>query len=184
MPRLIAASVLLVLCVPATDALARPQHHHHGSVERRDGLTTIHTGSGRTAVVAASAAGAFKGFLGWLEARGYRIASLGCYNYRNIRGTNRLSQHAFGRACDINQIGRNAVTQKFPPGTAEAAHRFGLASGSDWRHPDTGHFELNHPEPTIEVAGRASRSIVALNASTPAESHRFKPCKSIGPECF
>jgi len=26
----------------------------------------------------------------------------GCYNYRNIRGTNRLSNHAYGLAIDIN----------------------------------------------------------------------------------
>ena len=27
-----------------------------------------------------------------------------CFNYRNIKGTNRLSQHAFGRAVDVNPL--------------------------------------------------------------------------------
>lgn len=192
---LFAVSVCLVLYVPAADALARPQHHHHGQVERRDGLVVIHTRSGRAATVSTRAAGAFKGFLGWLEGNGYKIATLGCYDYRNIRGTNRLSQHAFGLACDVNQVGRNLVTRGFPPGTAEAARRFGLASGAEWRHADTGHFEVARDGPSINVAGNAGRAtpghagpgfrrLAALDGEPYAPTHRFKPCKSVGPECF
>jgi hypothetical protein len=183
MPRLIAATVCLVLCAPAADAFARAPHHHHGHVDHPDGFATIHTRSGQTAVVAASAATPFKGFLGWLEAKGYKIGTLGCYNYRNIRGTNRLSQHAFGRACDVNQVARNEVVRPFPPGTAEVAARFGLVAGSQWHHPDTGHFELARPGRPTEVA-RANSRAADMIASLEVNRVYRKPCKAIGPECF
>jgi hypothetical protein len=183
MARLFAATVCLLMWMPATDAAARDLHRVDQT--EQNAFTTIHTASGQSATVATNAAGAFNGFLHWLEARNYRISTLGCYNYRNIRGTNRLSQHAFGRACDINQAGRNVVTRPFPRGTEQAARRFGLVSGAEWQHPDTGHFELARGPHPAEVAA-ANRSVgpMAALAMPPARAYPFKPCKSIGPECF
>ena len=61
----------------------------------------------------------------------------GCYCYRNIRGTDRLSNHAHGRAIDIN-----AATTT-PPEVAECFKQAGFIWGGDWKfRPDPMHFEL------------------------------------------
>lgn len=105
-------------------------------------------GSNAALTVASDAAPAFSGFLNDLRAAGAPLSDVGGYNYRNIAGTNRLSQHAFGRAIDVDQRGRNAVSPAFRQWAnnnrqllAQLTQKWGLTSGGDWRNPDFGHWE-------------------------------------------
>ena len=62
----------------------------------------------------------------------------GCYNYRYIDGTNRLSLHAFGRAIDIN-----AGMANQPPEVVECFEAAGFKWGGRWtKRYDPMHFEL------------------------------------------
>ena len=78
----------------------------------------------------------------------YPIKGLGCYSYRYIDrrytgGRKMLSEHAKGRACDINQDKRNVVSVRQPKNVSDVAHRCGLFSGAEWAStPDRGHFEV------------------------------------------
>lgn len=105
------------------------------------GMTTIHVGR-HAVVVAASAAGKFKGFLTELAATGYPIKFVGGYRHTKIAGTSTWSKHASGLAIDVNQTSRNRVVHRFPAGVTAMAARWGLTHGAVWRHPDTGHFEV------------------------------------------
>lgn len=110
-------------------------------------LTTITTASGRKVTVHRAAAENFRGFLNELEGSGYKINSLGGYNYRNVRGGSRLSQHAYGNAIDINPaqnpMGPRLVTD-MPKNVSDMAAKWGLTWGGDWkRRPDAMHFEWN-----------------------------------------
>lgn len=61
----------------------------------------------------------------------------GCYNYRNIAGTDRLSYHAYGKAIDIN-----ASKPIQPAGIVKCFKDVGFTWGGDWEHkPDPMHFE-------------------------------------------
>ena len=118
-------------------------------------LTTITTASGRKVTVHAAAAASFKGFLDELEGTGYRIDSLGGHNHRTIRGSNRLSQHAYGNAIDINPdrnpMGNRLITD-LPPNVSAMAARHGLSWGGDWkRRPDAMHFEWTGRAPKKEA---------------------------------
>lgn len=94
------------------------------------------------------AAQAFEGLLKDLSAAGYPIQSSGGFNYRNMRGSDRLSQHAFGTAIDINAAtnpmlksrGQSVVTD-LPPNIEELAAKHGLEWGGKWKRPDAMHFE-------------------------------------------
>ena len=118
-------------------------------------LTTITTASGRKVTVHAAAAASFKGFLDELEGTGYRIDSLGGHNHRAIRGSNRLSQHAYGNAIDINPdrnpMGNRLITD-LPPNVSAMAARHGLSWGGDWkRRKDAMHFEWTGRAPKKET---------------------------------
>jgi hypothetical protein len=65
------------------------------------GLTRL---DGYGITVGSQYADKFKGLLDDLEANGIKVdrSQSGGYNYRNIAGTNRLSNHAYGRALDVN----------------------------------------------------------------------------------
>lgn len=108
-------------------------------------LTSISTASGMGAQVHKAAAAAFQGFIAELEGTGYKINSLGGYNYRNkVRGST-LSEHAFGNAIDINPaknpFGDNLVTD-MPSNISAMAARYGLSWGGDWKNKkDAMHFE-------------------------------------------
>jgi D-alanyl-D-alanine carboxypeptidase len=112
------------------------------------GLTSIESG-GYKATVNTMAAPKFKGFLDDLGKAGAPIGSVQGYNYRNIAGTNTLSQHAYGNAIDIgNQTGRDQVSPEFRQWVTEhptewrgALNKYNMISGGDWRHPDLGHVE-------------------------------------------
>jgi D-alanyl-D-alanine carboxypeptidase len=98
--------------------------------------------------VAAKHAGKFVCLLNALIDQGYPIKGLGCYSYRYIDGrytggVKMLSEHAKGRACDINQEKRNVVSVSQPKNVSDVAHKCGLFSGAEWTStPDRGHFEV------------------------------------------
>jgi hypothetical protein len=86
----------------------------------------------------------FKPFLNDLAATGYDIDSLGGYNYRNARGSNRLSEHAYGRAIDINPssnpMGSQLITD-LPSNVARLAALHNLIWGGTWKSKkDSMHF--------------------------------------------
>lgn len=88
----------------------------------------------------------FKPFLNDLAATGYDVDSLGGYSYRNARGSNRLSEHAYGKAIDINPgsnpMGSNLVTN-MPKNVAQLAALHKLIWGGNWKSKkDAMHFSL------------------------------------------
>jgi hypothetical protein len=125
-------------------------------------LTWIEPVPGQRWQVYREAAPAFEGLLRDLVARGYNPTSSGGFNYRNIRGSNRLSQHAFGTAIDINAAA-NALgsTRTDIPDAAALAAKYGLEWGGNWKgRPDPMHFEFQgvkggQAEPQASQAGQA-----------------------------
>ena len=81
----------------------------------------------------------------------------GTFNWRNIAGTNRLSNHSFGAAIDINTQYSNywkwdgSVTWKnqIPMEIVEIFEKYGFIWGGKWYHYDTMHFEYR-PELLIK----------------------------------
>ncbi len=133
-------------------------------------LTTVTTASGKRATVHKAASANFQGFLNELEASGYKINSLGGFNHRNIRGGNKLSQHAYGNAIDINPaqnpMGSRLITD-MPKNISDMAVKWGITWGGDWkRRPDAMHFEWNGKtldQLRKEHAGGAGIGAVASN---------------------
>ena len=114
---------------------------------QRKNLTWIEPTPGQRWQVYSGAAPAFQGLLAELAAGGYPIASSGGFNYRTIRGGDKLSQHAFGTAIDLNaatnprlQPGQKVVTD-LPANIGEIASKYGLEWGGNWTRPDAMHFE-------------------------------------------
>ena len=114
---------------------------------QRKNLTWIEPTPGQRWQVYVGAAPAFQGLLSELAAGGYPIASSGGFNYRTIRGGDKLSQHAFGTAIDLNaatnprlQPGQKVVTD-LPADIGEIAAKYGLEWGGNWTRPDAMHFE-------------------------------------------
>jgi hypothetical protein len=122
-------------------------NHMHGQYgPAGSNLTTIRTASGKTVTVHSAAAESFKGFIDELEASGYKIDSLGGYNYRTKRNGTSLSQHAYGNAIDINPQ-KNPMTYgplvtDMPKNISDMAAKHGLSWGGDWKNSkDAMHFE-------------------------------------------
>lgn len=69
-----------------------------------------------------------------------RVVFHGCYNHRNIAGTNRLSQHAFGRAIDLN------AGIEVPARMVKCFEDNGFIWGGRWAAPKTDpmHFQLRY----------------------------------------
>src|SRR5690606_24131763 len=69
-----------------------------------DGMAIISAGSGARFRVSADHAERFQGLIADLEAMGVEIKGdqSGGYAKRNIRGSNKPSEHSFGRAIDLN----------------------------------------------------------------------------------
>ena len=125
-------------------------------------LETITTAGGHSVTVSAAAAKRFRGFLEGLEQAGAPITSLGGYNARTIAGTNKWSEHAFGRAIDVDQSGRDKVTKEFRAWALANAdtlrqleEQYGIKSGGDFSRPDFGHFELKDFRKVLRAADRA-----------------------------
>ncbi len=68
----------------------------------------------------------------------------GCYNARFIANSNRLSNHAFGLALDLNVPGnlRGTVGQ-MDRAVVQIFKKWGFGWGGDWGYTDPMHFELN-----------------------------------------
>ena len=142
-----------------------------GSTKTGIGLSTISTASGLTADVNAKFASQFQSLVDDLEATGYQIKSIGGYNYRNIAGTNKLSNHAFGNAIDINPqanpMGRNLITD-MPTGISAIAARNGFDWGGDWKSKkDAMHFEISQAKSAgaalEKLAGASTESTKGLS---------------------
>jgi hypothetical protein len=73
----------------------------------------------------------------------------GTFNWRNIAGTNRLSNHSFGSAIDINTKFSNywkwqgdmTYRNQIPIEIVEIFEKHGFIWGGKWYHYDTMHFE-------------------------------------------
>ena len=120
-------------------------------------LVKVMTPGGKAAWVHKEAAPSFQRFVNDLEATGYKIGSFGGHAHRSIRGSSRLSQHAFGNAIDINPatnpMGPNLVTD-MPKNIREMAAKHGLSWGGDFkRRPDAMHFEWTGKRPWEDGAG-------------------------------
>lgn len=136
-------------------------------------LTTFATSKGTKVTVAADAADRFKGFLDTLEKSGAPIANIGSFNPRRIAGTNKWSEHAFGRAVDIEQKDRDVVSPEFREWAKahadilrEAQKRFGIESGGDWRRPDFGHFEAKKGGAGRYVGGPGEQVNVGITVTS------------------
>ncbi len=124
-----------------------PQGSSAGIERHSDGMATVSVGSGARFRVGGDYADRFAGALADLEAAGVEIKGdqSGGYANRNIRGTNKRSEHSFGRAIDINW-NENAQGTKgaIDPDLARSiAKKWGLKWGGDFKNPDPMHFEID-----------------------------------------
>ena len=121
------------------------------------GLATFEV-AGHKVTTNKEAAPFFRGFIEELQAKGAPINDLGGYNVRGKVGASGTSQHSYGNAVDINQVGRNVVTPAFqewlnthPKELAEAESRWHMVGGEHFggggrgTKPDTGHWEYGGP---------------------------------------
>lgn len=127
-------------------------------------ITKVSTQGGHSFFVNSAAADSFKGFTEELEKRGYKIDSIGGYNYREKRGGEGLSEHAFGNAIDINPDKNPFKSDKtdLPPDVHDLAAKWGLIWGGDWKSPrDPMHFQWGGSKPWLkqqEVDERQKRN--------------------------
>jgi hypothetical protein len=111
-------------------------------------IATVKTPNDQKWSVHRQAAPDFQNFLEELHASGYAPVSSGGYNLRNIRGTNQLSQHAFGNAIDINAPAnpQGGTKMDLPANVGELAAKHNLEWGGNWKNnPDPMHFEWKGP---------------------------------------
>jgi hypothetical protein len=134
-------------------------------------LLPVTSPNGQTWNVHKDASTSFQNFLKDLTDAGYNPTSSGGFNYRNIRGTDKLSQHAFGNAIDIN-AGANpmgSAKNDLPANVGELAAKHGLEWGGTWKNPDPMHFEWKGPQdqtqPNTAVASSAPSPSTGLLAS-------------------
>lgn len=133
-------------------------------------LTQIETASGLKVTVNKAAADAFKAFLDALEAEGYKIGSIGGYAMRNIAGTDKLSEHAYGAAIDINpaQNPQGGNTTNMPADVQQLAARYGLIWGGLWsgKSYDPMHFQYGGSRPDLVDPNSVSRGPAALTTAS------------------
>lgn len=111
---------------------------------QKKNLVTVVAPNGQKFTVHKDAAPSFQGLLNDLGQSGYDVKSDGGFNYRNIRGSDKLSQHAFGNAIDINAATNPLGSSKtdLPQNVSELAANRGLEWGGNWQsRPDPMHFE-------------------------------------------
>lgn len=94
----------------------------------------------------------------WSDTASMAANNTSAFNYRFIAGTEKLSQHAFGRAIDINPVQNpyirrdgvimpaNAiydpnVAGSITPSIADIFRSRGWEWGGDWKHKDWQHFQ-------------------------------------------
>ena len=132
-----------------------------GALPGADDFTNIRSPSGETLKVNKESAPAFSGFLDELAAAGAPLGHIGSYAQRNIAGSSRWSQHAYGNALDLgNQSGRDVVSPQFrrwvedhPKEWAAALKHWNIVNGGAWRNPDFGHVEWGGPGGTPAPTG-------------------------------
>jgi len=93
---------------------------------------------------AGSTTNKFRRLLNYLNSSGYKINDIGSYSYRNARGLSRLSEHAYGRAIDINSTQNpmgSSLHTNMPKNIARVAANLGLVWGGTWHsRKDPMHF--------------------------------------------
>lgn len=129
----------------------------------------------------------FEGFLNDLVSiYGYSPKVVGGYNDRNIAGTNKKSNHAWGAAIDIDPTKNPFTTGSQyalpkPPGIVQLARKWGLGWGGEWSGAkDYMHFEvIGAPaSSTYEVDGKQvgpgeSTSVVVSKWSPPIAKGKY-----------
>lgn len=112
-------------------------------------LRTITSPSGARLSVADQHGDRFQALVDDLESAGVILkkGESGGYNYRNIAGTNKLSNHAHGAAIDVNwnDNERGKAGAIDPELARSLAAKHGLTWGGDWKNPDPMHFEVAGP---------------------------------------
>lgn len=129
-------------------------------------LTTVKTRSGQEAKVDESVQKQFQGFINDLEAAGYKIKDLQGFNDRNIAGTGTKSQHAYGRAIDVNPTANPELASKLvtdmPSNVSEIAKKWGLGWGGDWSgKKDPMHFSAEPREGGRELSMEETNRLLA-----------------------
>ena len=143
-----------------------------------DGMAVVAAGSGARFRVAHDHAERFQGLIADLEAAGVDIKpeQSGGYARRNIAGTNTPSQHASGRAIDLNwtENARGTAGRIDPELARSLAAKHGLKWGGDWKNPDPMHFEVDaaaqsgaKPVPVSRRAFTAVAGMVPPGATEP-----------------
>jgi len=121
-----------------------------GNIVHGRGVLVDYATGART-TVSAIALPHFQCLLNKLDAAGYRVTDIGGFGER----PSNASAHPTGNALDVNQLRRNVVSRRFPPGFNTMAADCGLVSGATWsRNPDTGHFEMPHKFGYVGPSGR------------------------------
>lgn len=131
-------------------------------------LTTIKTPSGQSVTVNKVAATAFTGFLGDLDAAGYKISDVQGYDDRS-KLSGGPSQHAFGNAIDVNPdqnpanytplLGPKDFKTNLPANVADIAAKWGITWGGDWKSlKDPMHFEFAGVPTSATVASNGGAS--------------------------
>lgn len=133
-------------------------------------LRVVTSPSGARFTVADEYGDKFSGLVADLEAAGYGINpnASGGYNPRNIRGSRRPSNHAFGRAIDVNWD-RNALGTKGeinPELARSLAAKHGMTWGGDWSRPDPMHFEIAGV-PNVPVSQRGITRVAGVQKTQP-----------------
>ena len=131
-------------------------------------LTQIKVGD-KGVTVHKDAASAFQAFLEELKEQGYDLKDVQGHNLRNIRGSNKLSQHAFGNAIDINPYSGNGfgvgAKTDLPPNVSAMAAKHGLTWGGDWKgRPDPMHFEWTGRRPEGSMTAQNNSPAPQQNA--------------------
>ncbi len=70
------------------------------------------------------------------------VKSIGCYNFRKSRTSDKLSTHCWGIAVDINaETNQMGTRGNMPPEVIAAFKVRGWRWGGDWQHSDPMHFQ-------------------------------------------
>ncbi|MBS0251178.1 MAG: M15 family metallopeptidase, partial [Proteobacteria bacterium] len=129
-----------------------------GQTGHGQSLTKVYAPDGTTAMVDQQYADRFQGLIGDLHERGYknfRLDQGGGFVDRNMRGTNKLSEHAKGDALDINPANNPFMTKKtdLPPDISQMAQARGLKWGGDWKtRTDPMHFQVDKSVSNEQIA--------------------------------
>jgi len=114
----------------------RRMERHVAAVIPMSGI--VRASSGAVTRVAAQATESFQCIVNKLEQVGYPVRFMGGLSSGHMRH----SLHRVGLALDVNQVSRNVTKPPMPGNEIELANSCGLISGAQWRHADSGHFQM------------------------------------------